>query len=198
MDKKYIKINLNQLVSRFQRQEMRVDRNRNLVLAGLILAFAILFSINSYTNFKTGNLVKERKSKIDDVKKQIQALALNTSEDEQKVDMKDIKNLFKFEEKRVYWTPKIQALTNLTPTDMAITEISFDSKYLKLIAITKFEEGMDTEEKGVGLIKKIVEHPDISDSFKDIELKESYTSKVNKQKTVFYEIQAKIKKQKKK
>ena len=94
MDKKYIKINLNQLVSRFQRQEMRVDRNRNLVLAGLILAFAILFSINSYTNFKTGNLVKERKYTLNGAKKKIKENKKNTLSNIEVINK--LKNIRKF------------------------------------------------------------------------------------------------------
>ena len=194
MDKKYIKINLNQLVSRFQKEEMRIERNRNYILIGLTLCFAIIFSLNGYTNFKMGDLQNETKLKIDDLNSEIRLLTSNRSKDELKVDMDDILNYFKFEEKRTYWTPKIQGLTNLTPIEMAITEITFDSKTLKLIAITKFEDGMDTEEAGVALVKKITKNDDINNNFKDIELEESYTSIINGQKTVFYEIQAKKKK----
>ena len=197
MNKKYIKINLNQLVSRFQKEEMRIERIRNYILFGLILCFAVLFSINSYTNSKLNMTMNERKSKLADIKKQIKSLTSSKNKDEQKVDMSDIDNLFKFEDKRIYWTPKIQALTNLTPIEMALTEIEFDSKTLSLTAIIKFEKGMDTEKPGVDLVEEIKKHSDINNNFIEIQLIESYTGEIQGQKAVFYDIEAKMKKTKK-
>ena len=39
MSKKYIKINLNQVVSRFQMEEMRLERNRWYIAGTLIFCF---------------------------------------------------------------------------------------------------------------------------------------------------------------
>ena len=194
--KKYIKINLNQVVSRFQREEMRIERNRNYISLGLILCFLALFSFNSYTNFKINKLTDDRETKIKNIENQIELL-MSTKQFVDQVENTDINNLFKFEDKRAYWTPKIQALTNLTPVEMALTEIGFDSKTLELTAVIKFEEGMDTEKWGVQLVEDIKNHPDINNNFTNIQLVDSYKGEIQGQKTFFYDIEAKIKRSKK-
>ena len=193
---KYIKINLNQVVSRFQREEMRIERNRNYISVGVILCFLILFSFNSYTNFKINELTGDREAKIRDIEDQIEQL-VSTKQFVDQVENTDINNLFKFEDKRTYWTPKIQALTNLTPVEMALTELEFDSKVLKLTAVIKFEERMDTEKWGVQLVEDMKSHPDISNNFTNIQLVNSYKGEIQGQKTFFYDIEARIKKNKK-
>ena len=137
---------------------------------------------------------KELSRKIEDVKSEIELL----TKDQPKIDMSDIDNLFKFEDKRIYWAPKIEALANLTPIEMALTEIKFDSKTLNLTAIIKFERGMDTEKTGVDLLEEIKKHSDINNNFTKIRLIESYTGEIQGQQVVFYGIEAKIKKTKKK
>ena len=41
--------------------------------------------------------------------------------------------LFAFESGRNYWTPKIQALADLTPIQMAITELEFSKENKKIL-----------------------------------------------------------------
>jgi len=196
MSKKYIKINLNQVVSRFQREEIRIERNRNYISLGLVLCFLALFSFNSYTNFKINKLTEDRETKIKNIEDQINLL-ISTKQFVDQVENTDITNLSKFEDTRTYWTPKIQALTNLTPVEMALTEIEFNSKILELTAVIKFEEGMDTEKWGVQLVQDMKNDPDINNNFINIRLADSYKGEIQGQKTFFYDIEAKIKKNKK-
>ena len=146
------------------------------------------------------NKVEEKNNilsgQIKDIQNQINLL-ISTKKFIDQVENTDINNLFKFENKRTYWTPKIQALTNLTPIEMALTEIEFDSKVFKLTAVIKFEEGMDTEKWGVQLVQDIKNHPDINNNFINIRLADSYKGEIQGQKTFFYDIEAKIKKNKK-
>ena len=74
MSKKYIKINLNQVVSRFQMEEMRAERNRWYIAGTLIFCFLCSFSFMSYTNYKINNLVDIRQNHIDGLNRQINDL----------------------------------------------------------------------------------------------------------------------------
>ena len=74
MSKKYIKINLNQVVSRFQIEEMRLDRNRWYIAAGLLFCFLCSFSFMSYTNYGMNQLIDIRQNNIDDLNRKIDYL----------------------------------------------------------------------------------------------------------------------------
>ena len=64
MAKKYIKINLNQVVSRFQIEEMQINRKRTYIATTVCFCFICLFSFMSYTNYELSNLVSSRKADI--------------------------------------------------------------------------------------------------------------------------------------
>ena len=64
MSKKYIKINLNQVVSRFQMEEMILNRNRTYMAVAASFCFVCLFSFMSYTNYGLTNLVDSRETDI--------------------------------------------------------------------------------------------------------------------------------------
>ena len=97
MSKKYIKINLNQVVSRFQMEEMVLNRNRTYMSAAAIFCFVCLFSFMSYTNYELNKLIDLRQTDINTLNQKI-----NSLKKEGQVDLskKDIEGLFKFESKR--------------------------------------------------------------------------------------------------
>ena len=139
MSKPYIKINLNQVVSRFQIEEMRLDRNRWYIAGALIGCFLFTFSFMSYTNYQINKLIDIRETNIKSLNNQIELLK---KEGQINIAKKDIEELFLFESKRSYWTPKIQALADLTPIKMAITELEYAKRTLEITAITRLEEGV--------------------------------------------------------
>ncbi len=195
MSKKYIKINLNQVVSRFQMEEMLLNRNRTYMAAAAIFCFVCLFSFMSYTNYELNKLIDLRQTDINTLNQKI-----NSLKKEGQVDLskKDIEGLFKFESKRNYWTPKLQALADLTPKEMVIEELEFDKGKLNITAITRIEEGVkefDVVEKFMNTIK---EDPNFKDSFQNIKFINSFRQTIQNQQTFTFKIQAKLKKPSKK
>ena len=195
MSKKYIKINLNQVVSRFQMEEMMLNRNRTYMAAAAIFCFVCLFSFMSYTNYELNKLIDLRQADINTLNQKI-----NSLKKEGQVDLskKDIEGLFKFESKRNYWTPKLQALADLTPKEMVIEELEFDKGKLNITAITRIEEGVkefDVVEKFMNTIKA---DPNFQDSFQNIKFINSFRQTIQNQQTFTFKIQAKLKKPSKK
>ena len=192
---KYIKINLNQVVSRFQMEEMQLNRNRTYIASVAIFCFICLFSFMSYTNYELNKLVDSRKNDIKALNDKI-----NSLKKEGQVDLskRDIEGLFSFESKRNYWTPKLQALADLTPKEMVIEELEFDKGKLHITAITRIEENIKEFDVVQKFINTLKEYPDFNDSFQDIRFINSFRQTIQGQETFTFKIQAKLKKASKK
>ena len=195
MSKKYIKINLNQVVSRFQMEEMRLERNRWFLGVGISLCFLLLFSFMSYTNYEMNELIEKRETNIENLNQKINKLK---KEGEINLSKKDIESLFNFESKRRYWTPKIQALADLTPIGMAITELEFSKQKLLITAITRIEEGVKEFDVIEDFIHLIENEPNFKDDFQYIKFINSSKEKSKGQETFTFKIEAKMDKKTKK
>ena len=195
MSKKYIKINLNQVVSRFQMEEMILNRNRTYMAIAASFCFICLFSFMSYTNYELNKLIDSRENDIKALNQKI-----NSLKKEGQVDLskKDIEGLFKFESKRNYWTPKLQALADLTPKEMVIEELEFDKGKLNITAITRIEEGVKEFDVVEQFMNTIKEDPNFKDSFQNIKFINSFRQTIQNQETFTFKIQAKLKKPSKK
>lgn len=195
MAKKYIKINLNQVVSRFQMEEMELNRNRNYMAIAACFFLICIFSFMSYTNHSLTKLIESREADISALNKKINSLKKAGQID---LSKKDIEGLFSFESNRNYWTPKLQALTDLTPKEMVIEELEFDKGKLNITAITGIKENVkefDVVEKFMNTIK---EHPDFSNSFKNIRFINSHRTIIQGQTMFTFKVQAKLNKKNKK
>ena len=197
MSKKYIKINLNQVVSRFQIEEMQINRKRTYIAAGICFCFIFLFSFMSYTNYGLTNLVDSRETDIKLLNQKIDGLKKEGNLD---LSKKDIEGLFLFQSKRNYWTPKLQALADITPKEMVIDELEFHKGKLNITAITQVEkedeEGNNVKEFDVveKFMNTIKDHEDFKDSFQDIRFINSFRQMIQGQEMFTFKIQAKLKK----
>ena len=191
MSKKYIKINLNQVVSRFQMEEMILNRNRTYMAIAASFCFICLFSFMSYTNYELSKLIDARENDISALNNKI-----NSLKKEGQVDLskKDIEGLFKFESKRSYWTPKLQALADLTPKEMVIEELEFDKGKLNITAITRIEEGVKEFDVVEEFINTLKQDPNFTESFQNIKFINSFRQNIQSQETFAFKIQAKLKK----
>ena len=159
----------------------------------MIRAFGILKKAAAITNYELNKLIDLRQTDINTLNQKI-----NSLKKEGQVDLskKDIEGLFKFESKRDYWTPKLQALADLTPKEMVIEELEFDKGKLNITAITRIEEGVkefDVVEKFMNTIKA---DPNFQDSFQNIKFINSFRQTIQNQQTFTFKIQAKLKKTK--
>ena len=108
------------------------------------------------------------------------------------------KDVFLFESKRNYWTPKIQALADLTPIKMAITELEYAKQTLEITAITRLEEGVKEFDVIESFINMIEGEPNFKDDFEYIKFINSSKERSKGQETFTFKIEAKMKKTAKK
>ncbi|MDB3868778.1 hypothetical protein N9263_01795 [Candidatus Marinimicrobia bacterium] len=141
MENKFIAINLNQTVNRFQLEEMKLERTRwiifgaiSFIMVGLSVWFLIL-------NSSSNSLISSRQVIIDEIKTEINELK---KEGQINLAKKNIESLYKLENERVFWVNKLQTLADITPINMAITELEFSKKKFSISAVTRL--GDDSKE----------------------------------------------------
>ena len=170
MENKFISIDLNQTINRFQLEEIKLERTRWIIfsvistfLVGLSIWFFILnLSSNSLINAR-GVIISEINTEINQLKKEGQ---INLSK-------KDIESLYKLENERIFWTNKLQTLADITPINMAITALEFNKKKFSIAAVTRL--GDDSKEFDVieSFIELLKENEHFSKDFTSIKFSNS-------------------------
>ena len=191
MKKTFIRINLNQMVSRFQLEEMLLDKQQWNITYAMIALFVVSILFLNYNNIKFNNIIDERNQNIENLETNIRKLQKDISIN---LSKKDIESLFKFESKRQYWTPKLESLAALTPLNMVLTEIEFVKNRLRITAMTKLEEGVkefDVIEEFMNLFR---EDENFLTNFNNIKFVSSSREKTNKSATLSFKIEAKLNK----
>lgn len=191
MKKTFLRINLNQMVSRFQLEEMVLDKQQWNITYAIIALFVVSILFLNYNNIKFNNIIDERNQNIENLESNIRKLQKDISIN---LSKKDIESLFKFESKRQYWTPKLESLAALTPLNMVLTEIEFVKNKLRITAMTKLEEGVkefDVIEEFINLIR---EDENFKKNFNNIKFVSSSREKTNKSATISFKIEAKLNK----
>ena len=154
MENKFISINLNQTVNRFQLEEMKLERQRwilfgiiSTVLVGLSIWFLVLNNSSNSLIASRGIIIKEINTEINELKKDGQ---INLAK-------KNIESLYKLENERIFWVNKLQTLADITPINMAITELEFNKKKFSISAVTRLGDDskeFDVIEYFIELLKK--------------------------------------------
>ncbi len=154
MENKFISIDLNQTVNRFQLEEIKLERTRwiifsiiSTILVGLSVWFLIL-------NLSSNTLISSREIIIDEINTEINELK---KEGQINLSKKDIESLYTLENERIFWTNKLQTLADITPINMAITELEFNKKKFSISAVTRLGDDskeFDVIEYFIELLKK--------------------------------------------
>ncbi len=154
MENKFISIDLNQTVNRFQLEEIKLERTRwiifsiiSMIMVGLSVWFFILNSSSNSLISSRGVIINEINTEINELKKDGQ---INLSK-------KNIESLYKLENERIFWVNKLQTLADITPINMAITELEFNKKKFSISAVTRLGDDskeFDVIEYFIELLKK--------------------------------------------
>ena len=154
MENKFISIDLNQTVNRFQLEEIKLERTRwiifsiiSTILLGLSIWFFILNSSSNSLISSRGVIINEINTEINELKKDGQ---INLAK-------KNIESLYKLENERIFWVNKLQTLADITPINMAITELEFNKKKFSISAVTRLGDDskeFDVIEYFIELLKK--------------------------------------------
>ena len=120
---------------------------------------------------------------------------INDLKSEAKLDLskKNVESLYKFDENRIFWAPKIMALTNLTPETMSITQIQLLRKKLNISAITELAEDVKEFDVVESFIAKLKSDETFFNDFESIRFLNSSQDNVKGHKTFTFKIEAKLK-----
>ena len=104
----------------------------------------------------------------------------------------DIQSLHKLDNERIFWANKLLILSQITPVEMAITEIEYDKRKLIIAAITRLNE-----EKEFEIVKSFIEllktNEEFSKDFSSIQFLKSERTRVRGQENMIFKVEAKIK-----
>ena len=191
---KFILINLNQTVSRFQLEEEKAEKNRWIIF-GVIASLFLLSIVWFITiNYSINNLISERQATINKLENEIESLK---KEGQVELSKSDIESLHKLDNERIFWANKLLILSEITPPEMVITEIEYDKRKLIIAAITKLDE-----EKEFEIVKSFIEllkiNKEFSEDFRSIQFLKSERIKVRgpgnkKEPAMIFKVEAKVK-----
>ena len=107
MSKKYIIIDLNQTVSRHQLEELQQEKTRDLIMGSVLFVLISIFIWFNVINYNLSSIIEERETRIENLNTKILSLK---SEGKINLSKKNVESLYKFDEKRIFWAPKLMAL----------------------------------------------------------------------------------------
>ncbi|MBT6870719.1 MAG: PilN domain-containing protein [Candidatus Marinimicrobia bacterium] len=190
MSKKYIIIDLNQTVSRHQLEELQQEKKRDIIMGSMVFVLTAIFIWFNIINYNLSSIIIEREVRIENLNAKILNLK---SEGKINLSKKDVESLYKFDAKRIFWAPKIMALTNLTPETMSITQIEFLRKKMNISAITELEDDVKEFDVVESFISKLKSSDEFFADFESIRFLNSSQDNVKGHKTFTFKIEAKLK-----
>ena len=187
---KIIKINLNQTISKAELDYINEEKNRWILFAGVCFLFISYFIWFGFINYRMNYIIKNREQTIQTIIKDTEELKKSGKINLSKID---IKTLNKFENKRMFWAPKLIALSEITPEDMAITGLDFENNKLQISAISKIERGEKDFDVVEDFMKRIDKNEEFNKDFKGIKFDSMEKSKAKGQEVLSFTVKAKLK-----
>lgn len=186
-----IKINLNQTVSKAQHEEIKEEQQRWLLFGFIVLLILASLSWFYMINRKLNYVIDQRETTIQDIATKTKEL---TSKGKINLSKIDIKNLYKLEDKRIYWSDKFLELSKMTPEDMAVTKFEFKGKSFSLEGIGNLLEGERPLEVTSDFMSMIEKNETFNKDFKNLKVwkvaKKEYGK--NDQEIIEFRIEAKL------
>lgn len=184
-----IKINLNQTVSKAQKDFIDQEKKRWYVFTFVCIVFTSTFIWLFLINSRMQYVIDERNKTIENI---LSDTAKLKSSGQINLSKKDINNLFKVESKRIFWTEKLIALSKITPDDMAITKIEFKNKKLYISAISNIGSGVKEFTVVENFMKKIDLNNEFNKDFKDIKFDFLDKEKTKNDELLTFKVEAKL------
>lgn len=187
---KLIKINLNQTISKAQFDYINEEKNRWVLFGGVCLLFIAYLIWFGFINYRMNYIIENRQQTIQSIIQNTEELKKSGKINLSKID---IRTLNKFENNRMFWAPKLIALSEITPEDMAITGLDFENKKLQISAISKVETGEKDFDVVEDFMKRIDENEEFNKDFKSIKFDSMEKSKAKGQEVLSFTVKAKLK-----
>jgi hypothetical protein len=188
--KEIIKINLNQTISRAQLDYIQEEKKRWIIFGVICSFFTIYLFWFLFINSRMNYVIENRQKTIATIEKNTEDLKKSGKINLSKLD---INTLNKFENKRMFWAPKLIALTEITPDNMAITGLEFENKKLKISAISSINRGEKDFDVVEDFMERIDKNNEFNKDFKNIKFESMEKSKAKGQEVLAFTIEAKLK-----
>ena len=187
---KLIRINLNQTISKAQLEHLKEEKKRWVIFSLICLLFLGYLGWFAFINNRMDYIIENRKDIIRTIIRSTEELK---KEGKINLSKSDIKALNKLEDKRMFWAPKLMALSEITPDRMAITGLEYDHKRLKISAISSVDKTQKDFDIVENFMKRINENKEFNSDFKDIKFESMEKSNAKGNEVLSFTIEAKLK-----
>ena len=188
----FILINLNQNISRARKVAQKEQRDKWIIFGLICLSFigltAWFFQINSNFN----KLIQARENTIENIKSTTAKLKKDA-----KINLSkgDIISSYDLGKRHIPWSRKLIQLSEMTPYNMCITNLVYDTKFLYISAISKIEDENQKEQQILNDFMSLIKsNEDFYKEFDKIKIKKSTKIERDSQSYLSFEISAKLKK----
>ncbi|MAQ43745.1 MAG: hypothetical protein CMG25_04580 [Candidatus Marinimicrobia bacterium] len=188
----FILINLNQNISRARKVAQKEQRDKWIIFGLICLSFigltAWFFQINNNFN----KLIQAREGTIENIKSTTAKLKKDA-----KINLSkgDIISSYDLGKRHIPWSRKLIQLSEMTPYNMCITNLVYDTKFLYISAISKIEDENQKEQQILNDFMSLIKsNEDFYKEFDKIKIKKSTKVERDSQSYLSFEISAKLKK----
>ena len=164
MSNKFIRINLNQTVSRFELAEIKKEKDRWIIFGVFCLFFILILGFNFFILHKYNELISSRLKNAqklindsDEIRKNYENYNKGEGNLDLSISQADIDRLFEVESNRISLSKKLESLAFDIPENMSLLdfEYHYDKKEVVIILISEIEKY--TENK-IKLIDQITQN----------------------------------------
>jgi Tfp pilus assembly protein PilN len=181
---KQFTINLNKGEGEAVVRSRKQERRAYLVLALFALVFLVLGGLTWAQNEAMNDVVKSRQAKLDRIKFELDSLKREGT----KVSKDDVMALARLEQDRFLWAHRLEKLSELMPSNMALTGIDYQNKTMIINAIAQ----IDTAQKEFEIISKFIEllkgSPEFRQGLYGIQFYQSTRKKIEDQEILIFAV----------
>ena len=188
----FILINLNQNISRARKVAQKEQRDKWIIFGLLCFAFLGLTIWFLQINNNFNKLIQARENTIENIKTTTAKLKKDA-----KINLSkgDIISSYDLGKRHIPWSRKLIQLSEMTPYNMCITNLVYDTKFLYISAISKIENEDQKEQQILNDFMNLIKsNGDFYREFDEIKIKKSTKVERDSQSYLSFEISAKLKK----
>ena len=188
----FILINLNQNISRARKVAEKEQRNKWMIFGLLCLFFIGLTTWLLQINKNFNTLIQARENTIENIKTETANLKKDA-----KINLSkgDIISSYDLGKRHIPWSRKLIQLSEMTPYNMCITNLLYDTKSLSISAISKIEDDSQKEQQILNDFMNLIKsNEDFYKEFDEIKIKKTRRIDKDSQSYLSFEISAKLKK----
>ena len=153
---KFININLNQTISKFEMLEIQKEKNRWYIFSSITFAFFIILILNFYLLERYNKLISSRLDKAyslirdaKEIREKYESYNIDVS-----ISEDDINQLYKIESDRISLANKLQSISDLIPNEMSLENLKYNYDTNKIELILLVDTDNDIYSRNMDILAK--------------------------------------------